>query len=160
MIHHVQGNLLTSDCRVIGHQSNCLMGFGSGIAGQIRVMYPEAYEAFKNDTRTPEEKLGLYSWTHCSDKGYGEKVIYNLYGQYYYGGKDPKGFDTDYEALGHALNRMVYNVGLKFGKSTKIGLPYLIGCGLAGGDWNVVSGIIEKVSNLNKHDIWLYEYTP
>lgn len=159
MIHHVKENLLKSDCRVIGHQSNCNMGFGSGIAGQIKEHYPEAYNVFKEDRRTPNEKLGSYSYAFCPNSKLGDKIVYNLYGQLYYG-RNPDIVYTDYQALDKALNRMLYNIELKYGRDIKVGLPFLIGCGLGNGNWLEVCNIIEKASKNSGVDIYLYEYTP
>lgn len=153
MIHHIKGNLLTSDCDVIIHQSNCQMGFGSGIAGQIRQQYPEAYEAFMADTREPTMKLGFYS-----DAISNGKHIYNMYSQYNYG-RDTRVVYTNYDAIAFGLDQII-PVVIAENPEAKIGLPYLIGCGLANGDWNKVRLILEKASKLHGVDLYLYEYTP
>lgn len=159
MIYHVKGDLLASDCTFIGHQCNCMMGFGAGIAGQIRKEFTDAYRVFASDRRPSEDKLG--DLTFIEEDPY---WIFNLYGQYYFGGQDPKGFDTVYEAFESALNKMLIKVPeiakLNNIDDIKIGLPYLIGCGLAGGDWSTVYSIIERQSQKHNLDIWLYEYTP
>lgn len=154
MIHHIKGNLLTSDCKVIIHQSNCQMGFGSGIAGQIRQQRPNAYEAFKNDKRTPMEKLGGFSVG--IDDG---KVTYNMYSQFKYGMESGVVY-TDYSAFRYGLKLILDEIKQSYGVDVKIGLPYLIGCGLARGDWNIIKGIIEEASNEYGVDLYLYEFTP
>jgi hypothetical protein len=165
MIHHIQGNLLISDCRYIIHQSNCHGGFGSGIAGQIRKIYPRAYESFIKDVRTPKCKLGSYSFaldTHMLNNNL-EKYIFNMYGQFYYGA-DPNVVYTDYAAFERGLNDCIINIKFLITdfpeKGNKIGMPYLVGCGLANGDWSTVYGIIEKISQRHNVDIYLYEFTP
>lgn len=159
MIEHVKGNLLTSDCNIIAHQSNCLFGFGSGIAGQIRAMYPAAYEVFMEDTRPPEQKLGTYSFTK---KPQGGKYIFNLYGQYNYGKKGP--LYTVYPALEQAVKKMLLLIKMTEGHTNfrpKIGMPWKIGCDLAGGDWDgVVLPMLERVSDLMELELWLYEFNP
>lgn len=60
--------------------------------------------------------------------------VVNAYTQYNYGGNKP----LDYEALTLCLRKMNFIF-----KGKHIGLPQ-IGCGLAGGDWNIVKNIIEK----------------
>lgn len=161
MIYHVQGNLLTSDCNFIAHQCNCLGAFGGGIAGQIRTVLPEMYKAFKEDTRKAEEKLGGICYAQTSSY-----IGFNLYGQYYFGGRDPSGKDTIYPALTMAFDKMMKMIpqlamvkGINV-DDIKIGVPYLMGCGLAGGDWKIVKEIIEFSADNNKLDIHLYEYTP
>ena len=156
MIIHLQGNLLESDCDVIGHQCNCQMAYGAGIALQIKLKYPKAYQVFLSDDRKPEDKLGKYTiYDNLKDK-----TIFNLYGQLDCGyGK----VFTDYQALRHALAGMMQWVILSesiYEIKLKVGLPYKIGCGLAGGDWEIVEKIIEEISNSCYHDIYVYEYQP
>lgn len=158
MIHHIKGNLLISDCKYFIHQSNCHGGFGSGIAGQIRNIYPNAYKSFVADKRSPEHKLGSYSFALDSNK-----YIFNMYGQFYYGA-DPTVVYTDYNAFEKGLNACIINI--KFltledpDGNNKIGMPYLIGCGLANGSWTIVSEIIERIATRHGVDIFLYEFIP
>jgi len=155
MIYHVKGDLLASDCNFIGHQSNCLLGFGSGIAGQIRKQIPEMYEVFKNDSRKPEDKLGSLCYTK-TNFGWG----FNLYGQFNYGGFHTGKIDTIYVALEQAIDQMLIIIPRLYPDRIKVGLPWLIGCGLAGGNWQKVYKIIETQSEKHGIDIHLYEYTP
>lgn len=157
MVYHIQGDILTSDCDVIGHQSNCRMGFGSGIAGQIRRKFPYAYEVFASDSRKPQDKLGSY----CVSKEHQPYYIFNLYGQDYYG-NDGKQY-TDYKALESAIRGMLERIRkwkLNSGLSFKVGLPFKIGCGLAGAHWYIVEKIIDRLSEEYKQDIYLYEFNP
>lgn len=151
MIYEVQGNLLLSDCDVIAHQCNCQGVMGSGIARQIRDMYPVAYTAFLEDKRTPEDKLGTFSLAYNSVGNL--KFIFNLYGQIYYG-RDGKQY-TNYKALSESIHRMLDTLD---GRQFKIGLPKYIGCGLAGGDWTKVYTIIKHVFDYKEMDCYLYEY--
>ena len=41
----------------------------------------------------------------------------------------------------------------------KIGLPYKIGCGLAGGDWNVVEKMIVDILD-PVCEVFIYEFNP
>lgn len=127
---------------VIAHQCNCFCRMKSGIAPQIVKEFPEAKVA---DDRTIEgdgNKLGSVS---LAETDFG--LIFNLYGQYRYG-NDGKQY-TNYFALMSCFQEMKKYLP----KGTKIGLPKL-GCGLAGGDWNIVSKIITK--ELKDFEITIY----
>ena len=113
---------------IIGHQCNARYVMGAGIAKKIAEMYPNVLEAYLE----LRPVLG-----ECQLVEAGEDLwIANLIGQADIG----RGLQTDYEALRKAmailrseakdLNLPVY-------------LPYGIGCGLAGGNWSIVSGMIE-----------------
>jgi O-acetyl-ADP-ribose deacetylase (regulator of RNase III) len=152
MIHIIQGDLLKSDCTVIAHQCNCFSTMGAGIAKQIKNMYPQAYEADKSFPYSPEVRLGKLSYAYIPEKPI---IIFNLYGQYDYG---RSGVKTNYRALYSAMDSMFYILDeypVPF--PIKIGMPYGIGCGLAGGDWNIVYKMIEKLSVKYNRDVYLYK---
>jgi O-acetyl-ADP-ribose deacetylase (regulator of RNase III) len=114
---------------VIGHGCNCFLNMGAGIAKAIRQAFPEAYSADWTTRRGDKKKLGTSSFVD-----YGNLVVLNLYTQFDYG----PGLRADYSAIRECM------VGIKKRYSGKrIGLP-MIGAGLAGGDWNKISQIIEE----------------
>jgi len=160
MIIHVEGNLLESDCDILFHQSNCLGGYGSGIAGQIRKDFPGAYEAFDADKRQPVEKLGKFSYATENIDGFG--AIFNIYGQYDFGGR-PGVVYTNYDALRMGIKGMLQlileHTSKEEIKEMKIGCPYKLGAGLAGGDWNIISKIIEEEFDKVGCNCYTYEYT-
>lgn len=68
-------------------------------------------------------------------------IVVNSYTQFKYGKKnhsDGVENPVDYEAITMCMRKMNHVF-----KGKRIGLP-LIGCGLAGGDWNIVKGIFQK----------------
>lgn len=149
------GNVFNSDCTVILHQANCFATMGSGIAQQVKRDYPAAFEA---DVNFPvpvgnRERLGHYSY------GWGDnnsRVIFNLYGQHRYG-RDKK--YTEENMLEFALRGALQKLSENRDRSDfriKIGVPMFIGCGLAGGDWNVVSEILQRVADEYNFDLNLY----
>lgn len=116
---------------VVVHGCNCFCVQGAGIAKALR-KYPEVYAADKATVAGDSNKLG--KWTKAkvyTNKG--ETWIVNLYSQYKYG-RDR--VHTDYFAIDRGLKRLAEKAA---GKRIAISR---IGCGLAGGDWNVVSEII------------------
>lgn len=167
MIYIQNGDLLRSNCDIIAHCCNCQNGFGSGIAGQIRREFPYAYQAFSEDVRSPEEKLGTYTiglpFEQVNTKMHNIKNydIFNLYGQFGYGTDGAR--YINYDAFFRSMILMMEKIMDWKSKSTKqfkIGMPYLIGCGLAGGDWKTVEELILSVSCQFYQDIYLYRYTP
>ena len=142
----VKGNLLKSKCTVIAHWCNCFNKRGAGIAAQIKKKWPGVYEADCKTQLGDKNKLGTF--TFYSSK---TKLIYSLYTQYAYGTYMTQ---LKYDALETALIVMKQNlINKDLYISCKIGMPK-IGCGLAGGDWNIVKDIIEKV--FDDKDIYIY----
>jgi O-acetyl-ADP-ribose deacetylase (regulator of RNase III) len=150
MIHDISGDLLQSNCTVIAHQCNCWGVMGSGIAKQIRDRYPKVHEA---DKKYPvpygAERLGHFSYAWAE-----HLLICNLYGQNRYG---RKGTYTNIHALRQSLEKMFDFIRNDLSIPAKIGLPYGIGSGLAGGDWKEIFQMLQEVSEHKEHDIFLYQ---
>jgi len=126
-------NILDVKSGIIVHQVNTQGKMGAGLALQIRKAYPGAYELYKcacSDGRLELSKTQLIQLSP-------ELYLANLAGQGTYG----TGLHTDYPSLGKALDA-VYKIAQGIG--LPVFLPYRIGCGLGGGDWNVVEEIIIK----------------
>lgn len=130
------------DLTHVVHQANLYHTFGSGIAKEIRRRFPDA---FRRDCKTvsgDRGRLGTYSWS-CSSQG---PVIVNMYSQ---DGISSTHRTTHYAAMGKALmaleQEMTGGVAFKASERDALGIPYGMGCGLAGGDWDVVRPIIESV---------------
>lgn len=137
------GDVFKQGFDVVMHQANCYNTMGSGIAKTIRENYPEAYHA---DSSFPfpvgKGRLGKFSWSWVAG---GEFRIFSLYGQLGYGrGKKY----TNYEALESALRGALSMLSVEEGfKNLKIGIPYKMGCDRGGGNWDIVSEMINKVSD-------------
>lgn len=137
MIEYRLGNLLEqSDLTHIAHQCNLFHNFGSGIAKEIRLKFPRAFEA---DLLTPygnKNKLGTWSLSP------GVPDIFNLYTQIGLGSADRQtsydAMNTTFEALRWFLEEIHREVPVK------LGMPYKIGCGLANGNWGVVEVLLKE----------------
>src|ERR1044072_7927805 len=57
-IKYIRGNLFDTNRIVIAHSCNCLGAFGSGVAGQIAKLYPDARKAYLEKFKDPGWKLG------------------------------------------------------------------------------------------------------
>lgn len=128
---------------LIAHGCNCFCTMGAGIALQIKKEFPKAYQADLQTKKGNIQKLGTCSWAR-TNKGL---IVVNAYTQFNYGGRGKK---VDYYAIESCMEWIKDNFS---GKS--MGFP-LIGCGLAGGEWNVVRGIIEN--KLKDEEVTIVEY--
>lgn len=175
------GDLLESDCQIIAHQCNCFATMGAGIAKQIKQRYPEVHQADQAGIIPIGSKKRLGTVTSAIVDN-GKRVVFNLYGQYHYQSNKPQ---TDYKALERSLQEMFFVINRQMplhlwkgqpevisdsdwnpkwrdfeitSPKMKIGLPYRIGCGLGGGDWNKVEEILLSASEKYIQDIFLYKY--
>lgn len=172
-ITYETGDIFTSRANVIVHQCNCFNKMGGGIAKVIAQKYPQAQVADQNTQCGSRTKFGSYSWAATTDG----KVIINLYSQFKYGKMDRF---TDYEAMYKGLkateeflkNELTKSIAISRDDSDEeddddlynellqnfqtpivLGIPYLMGCGLAGGDWNIVEAIIKSVFGKSTIDV-------
>ncbi len=125
---------LNQEFDVIVHGCNCQCTMGAGIAKTIKQKFPAAYEADLQTTSGDRAKLGTISLARVmvGDK---DLTVVNAYTQFEWHGT---GVKVDYDAV-RAVFRLVKN---QF-SGLRIGYP-AIGAGLAGGDWQVISTIIEE----------------
>lgn len=150
MIEYKKGCLIKAfkggEVDVIAHQCSAFHTMGAGVAKAIAQEFPHAEAADKATEYGSKALLGWFTYA-LTDYGY----IYNLYGQY---GCGKGGRHTNYDHLENALLGMKHDL-LSRGYKGKIGLPK-IGCGLAGGDWDVVKYIIQDVF-YGDYDVIVYE---
>lgn len=126
----IDGDILNVKHGIICHQINCQHKMGAGLAAQIRHKYPKHYADFMSAV----PHLGGLCITQINWDLY----VVGIYAQDYYG---RTGLFTQYPALEKGL-QAVARMSEK--QHLPVYIPYGIGCGLAGGDWRIVSGIITK----------------
>jgi O-acetyl-ADP-ribose deacetylase (regulator of RNase III) len=133
---------------VIIHGCNCFCTMGAGIAKAIKSEFPEAYQVDLKSGYGNREKLGSYSSVTVNKNGR-EITVINAYTQFHWRGR---GIKVDYDAL-----KSVFQLVKKNYAGKRIGYP-LIGAGLAGGDWNVISQIVDNELENENHA--LVQYAP
>lgn len=146
----IEGDLLNTQDNIIGHQVNCYGIMGAGLAKQIKAKYPNVFKEYLslcNLYENRDKRLDLLG--QCQFVAIGkDKYIVNIFGQY---GMGTSRQQTDYDALHRGLlELMSYSVK----NELSVALPYGLGCGLAGGDWEIVSDMISDV--FINSDISLY----
>jgi O-acetyl-ADP-ribose deacetylase (regulator of RNase III) len=138
MINIINHNILNAKEDIICHQVNCYGIMGAGLAKQIKSKYPEVFYEYLKFCSNHWNKDNLLGSSFVA-KAKDGKLIANLFGQKNYGTRI---LQTDYNALEKAFINLK-NYALQFDYS--IAIPYKIGCGLAGGDWDIVSKMIESI---------------
>ena len=126
----IGGNLLEVPRGILGHQVNCVKRMGAGLALQIRRKWPPVYEAFRQE----EPELGKVLLVEVGE----DLHVANLYAQW---GVGRTGRQTDYPARTQCRQQVqAWSQQLHL----PVYLPEYLGCGLAGGDWEGVYGIIAR----------------
>ena len=132
-------NILDVKSGIICHQVNCIGVMGAGLALQVKNKWPIVYKKYKEDCKQfmthPEMMLG-----HVLDVMVEPTlVVANCYGQVF---PSSVGKQTDYDSW-NTMFAKLQDLGNYF--SLDLHFPYMMGCGLAGGDWNIMSEKIERL---------------
>ena len=137
MITTINKDILTVDKGVIVHFCNCLGAMG-GLAGAIARKWPIVKESYLKSLEDREQQVGHKVFALGGiDIIRVEKPLWviNAFTQYNFG----SGRHTEYAAVLSCLRSVE-----RTAQGLDIYLPYMVGCGLGGGDWSIVQKIIEK----------------
>lgn len=141
----VIGNALETDCFLIAHQVNCMGIMGGGIAKQIKEKWPVVYQEYKDFIIDYEDcnesALGAVCYITVENHG-----IINIFGQENISNSECM---TDYKAVRRAFEDFISNyrcsMHIPWESQVPIAIPYKFGCGLAGGDWNIMTEVLEAL---------------
>lgn len=131
------GNMLDVDRGFMVHGCNCLGKMGAGIALAIRNKWPKVYEAYcQNFDNHPERKAAWYLGRIQTIWVDGDLAVVNAFTQENIGTHKRQ---VDYDAVYQCFENVN---ALALVDNLPVHFP-LIGCGYAGGDWNIISAIIQ-----------------
>lgn len=146
MIQEVVGDLLMYDADFICHQANFYGVMGDGVALSIwnKLLDDPARNAYQLlCLEHGRELLGTVQHLPFVRKSDGKAgLLFNLFCQ-----DDRPQADgglTRYDCLRSCLEHVEWCAKLH-GRMQRVALPGHMGCGIAGGDWPTVRGIIEEV---------------
>ncbi len=146
-----KGNILDASEPMIMQQCNCVTVRSHGLSAQIVKRYPWAnvYERRPARSSNCAQKFSIPG-TYCIDVKADLSIIH-LFAQVYPG--KPGSYQRYYPKYypDTSLSRVGYFqecINDLEGITNKIAVPWGIGCGLAGGNWDIYQSILEK-SSLN-----------
>ena len=131
----LKGNILNITKGVICHQVNNKHVMGAGLALEIRKRYPQHYQDYMNTdmilgnlvTTAVSESFGIVGLIAQDGYGRNKNIVY-----------------TKKEAFKRCLQKIKQMHD--YAPDVKWYMPYNIGCGLANGDWNEISQLIEEIT--------------
>ena len=169
MITTINKDVLTVDKGVIVHSVNCIGAVG-GLAGAIGRKWPVNAGEYRSHVRSqnyPVMLLGSVFEVNVANN----VIVANLFGQYNIGTSKQQ---TEYAALiaGFKSIANTYFVGNDtetiddgvFGINehpivlTDIYVPYKIGCGLGGADWETVQDILHQIFENNHKNVYICKH--
>jgi O-acetyl-ADP-ribose deacetylase (regulator of RNase III) len=158
----VEGNLLEAKVDVIAHQINCvtLGPNAKGIAKTIHETFPFADIYTKREITEEKTEFGKAYWLK-GDESF-KPVVLAITGQYFpgkpatVGGRSIDTAENRLKMFEKALNQV--KIDLKENGYKSIAFPYLIGCGLAQGNWDDYKNLIHDFSIDVKNDLDVQVY--
>lgn len=172
MLKIIEGDLFTTDAKYLIHQCNCVTTKAAHLAYNVFKNYPwaDVYSC-----RDPEiQKLAIENnesseanFEYYKDKpgdiiirgdGKDQRYVIALLGQFYpgkprYPNSKLDGFEARQEYFFQALKKVAEMKNLQ-----SVAIPYGIGCGAAGGNWDVYYQIIKNFADFVDADVLLYRY--
>jgi len=131
----IKGDILNIEHGIVCHQVNCMGKMGAGIALSIRKKWPIVYNDYIYAHRAGHLILGNVIFSEITIN---TLYVASLCGQYYYGRNKRY---TDYDAVKNCLNELTkYDDG-----RLDIYIPKGMGCSLAGGNWRVITSLIDEI---------------
>ena len=169
MIKTINKDILTVDKGVIVHSVNCIGAVG-GLAGAIARKWPKNAEEYRSHVN--RQKMPIMLLGSVFDVNVAHNVIVaNLFGQNKVGTNQRQ---TEYAALIAGFKRIASThfegndkETVDFGRFgledvqivlDDIYIPYKIGCGLGGADWNIVEEIINKIFDSSHFNVYICKH--
>ncbi len=148
---------------VIIHGCNAQGVMGSGVAKEVKERYPGAFNLYRQHCEKygigNKDLLGdIPAWTNCTAEDYAvdakkNLIIINAITQLNYGRDEGKRY-MSYYALQVAMDN-AYAMCKAIG-ADEVNFP-MIGAGLGGGDWAVISAIISDSMKDIKQTLWVLD---
>lgn len=137
-----KGDILSVQRGVICHQVNCMGIMGAGLAKQVKRKFPEVWYDYKqlvDETLFPANLLGKAQIIPIRPGLW----VANLFGQYNLSKRGER--VTEYGSLAQSVSevaKVVRRLQENSGQKIPIYFPFEMGCGLGGGDWEIVETIL------------------
>ena len=151
----INGDLLNATEDFVAHQCNCMSTNAKTLAQQLFIKYPYA-NTYKNRIKGNKNTYNIPGTMEIFGNGIDKRFIINIYSQYYPSIAKYNN-DTTNKRLEWFVNCLNEITKINDIQNKTIAMPYNIGCGAAGGDWNIYHKIIEDFANKEKINITLYK---
>lgn len=138
----ISGNIFDLDSGHILHQVNCMGVMGAGIAGRIAKKHPVVKENYLNmcERFSKQERLGKLQLVQVAP----ELSFFNSFSQFAFG-RDENEKYTEEDLLIGNIERAA---SIARQNNQPLYVPFNIGCGLGGGDWDVIWDGIKDLDNV------------
>jgi len=157
----IEGDLFDSDAKYLAHQCNCISVGAFGIAKVLFEKYSYA-DIYISREGVPFEQLPLSGEEPgnivIKGNGVDERYIINMLAQFWPGGvRYPYSAKDGYIARQRYFKDCLLKI-TKIEDLESIAFPYKIGCGIAGGNWEIYEKLIDIFASKVKADVYVYRF--
>ena len=159
IIHEIEGDLFefvklpTNKHNIICHVVNCQGKMGTGFASQLKMEYRECFDGYENHCKVADKK-DLMGTNFIIPPLEGGMTICNMFAQERYGHEKRH---LDYEAFFKCLEDLSKCHFSEIGNGANLIFPKYVGCGNAGGNWEIVYTMIKEVFKDSDLNIYFIE---
>lgn len=148
-----QGNLLEAKEQYIAHQCNCVTFKGAHLSGQVFKAFPHA-DSYRLRRKTRARDIP--GTVAVMGNGADSRLIINMFAQYYPGQSKYQADSPEKRQLwfSRCLNKIAQIPDLK-----SIAFPDHIGCGAAGGNWDIYLAMIRNFAQATQAEVVIYKFT-
>lgn len=149
----IDGDLLEATEDYIVHQCNCITDHGKQLSKSMFDTFPYAntYKLRTKDKNT----YNIQGTIDIMGNGVNQRFVINAYAQYYPG--KSKYNDSPKNRQQWFIECLQKISQIKDIRKKSIALPFNIGCGLGGGNWDEYYAIIKDFANKEKIHVTLYK---
>jgi O-acetyl-ADP-ribose deacetylase (regulator of RNase III) len=151
----IKGDLLEASETFICHQCNCVTTNAGGLAQALFDRYPYANSYAKRNPKDPSTHSAPSTIEICGNNS-GQRYIINMFAQYYPGLPSYPTDDVN-KRLSWFRKCLVHIARIPHIQNYTLAMPYNIGCGLAGGNWDIYYGLISQFALKERINIVLYK---
>lgn len=149
----MMGDICSIQSGILVHGCNAQGVMNSGIARQIRQLFPEAYQQYR--TQYEKEGLKVGDVVFCPPTDHRSFWIANAITQQYYG-RNPNIRYVSYEGIAQSFQKIAL---LAKKENLEVHFPQ-IGAGLGNGKWEDILPIIEHNLMDCSKTLWCYQASP
>ncbi len=143
MIKYEKGSILEINKGYIVQQVSCKNAYGAGISGAIAKKWPKVEQAYRTQCKKAEKPEIQFHLQIIKLEN--DLFCVNVFSQKEYGNSAKTGkIYTDMETLIACLTAIANRAQRE---NLPVYIPYKIGCGLAGGNWNELANALDLLDN-------------
>ena len=156
----IEGDIFETQAKYLAHQCNAITTKAAHLSASVFARYPWA-DIYSPRAGVDFDKLPLEGEKPgdivIKGNGQDQRYVINMIGQLYPGKpKFPESEKDGYVARQFYFRNALLKI-IKIPNLESVAFPYKVGCGAAGGEWDVYDGFLKIIANKIEADVFVYK---